>query len=847
MTRPLSWVRIALIDMRGGLGRFVILLACLALGVATIAVVGSVGASRQAALARDARAVLGGDLEAILSYREANDAELQLFDSLGQRATVIEVLGRGVGGNGSAFLAVRGVDAGYPLIGQLSVAGSSEPLPDLLAERDGTYGVVVDPLLLDRLGLAVGDPLQIGEGMFQIRGTIAKVPDQVTMGVQFGIPALLSIEGLRATNVLAPGVLARFRYKVLLDAGTDFETARDRIEASFPGQGWDVRSPENATEDFARFFDIFTRFLTIVGLSALLVGGVGVSNAVSAYITDRQRSIATLRSLGATNARILVHLLTQVKVLVLAGIVLGLLLGIGITFVALPIIGRLLAIDLPAVVDPVSMLTAAGFGLLVGLAFAWLPLRRAQTLKPALLFRTAGSATGGGLARRDLLDWRLWLPLLAAGGLTYALAIWTTGRPQLVFWYALGAFIGFVVLLLAARLMQRALKLLPPARNAVLRNAVKRIIRPGALAPTVFLSLGLGLSLLLLIALVDSSLRKQLDGEVLTDAPSFVFMDLFDDEAQSLADFTAATPGAETFEAIPMLRGSIAAINGTPLSADRGGDREVAEVLSGEVPLTWAATLPPQSTITEGEWWAADYSGEPLLSVFSELKEPLGLEIGDEVTISIFGDTLTARIANFRNFVWRGGAINFSFVLSPGAIQDFPFTSLGLLKVEPGRERDIQPLLVQQYPNLLFLPVGEALETLNGILTSLINAVAVVGGLALVSGLLVLAGAIAAGRRQREADSVVMKVLGATRRDVVLGYLAEYGLLGLLSAIFALGLGLVGGWAFLDLVLEINFYVDPLLVVGVLGGAVALAITIGLVTTWAALSTRPAGYLRSAG
>ena len=841
MAIVLAWLRVALRDLRGGLNRFGILLACLALGVGTIAIVGGVGASMQAALARDARTILGGDLEASLSYRAANPEERALLDRLGTVSEVIEVMGRARVTGQSAFVALRAVDANYPLLGTVDYDGDGT-LPDLLAQRDSVYGAVVDSLLIDRMGLTLGDTVTIGEGTFQLRGILKSLPDQVSQGVMLGIPALISVDGLGTTGILKPGVLAKYRYKMLLDPPGFLATALT-IKNTFPDAGWAVLSPQDATADLARFFDIFSRFLVIVGLSSLLVGGVGVSNAVSAYVTERQRSVATMRSLGATSGRILFHFLVQVMLLTLVGIAIGLVLGVILTLIALPIIGSLLHISLPPIIDPAALLTAGGFGLLIGFAFGYLPLHRAQALKPALLFRSAGSAIEGRTTWRDLLHPALWVPLLLALAAIYALAAVTTGRPLLVFYYALGVAFAFLILRAAGWLLQRLLRLVPPLPKAHLRNALKSIHRPGAPAPVVIMSLGLGLALLLIISLVDGSLRHQLDRESIPDAPSFVFMDLFPDEAEALQTFSSSNPQIAGFQSVPLVRGAITQINGKPVADYPRPDPEFSFLLEGEIPLSIASELPPQSTITQGQWWPSDYAGPPQLSVFDRLRDALGLKLGDQLTITIFGEPVTATIANFRDYVWRSGNVNFGFVLSPGSVTS-PISYLGLLKSVPGDERPVQQALIAEFPDLIFIPVSEAIDALSGILGAVTNAVAVIGGLAVVSGLFVLAGAMAAGHKQREADAVVMKVLGASRGDVVRAYIVEYGLLGALAALLAAVLGTAGAWAFVTQIMEIDFFADPLTIAAVILGAIALTIAIGTAATWSALSIRPAKFLR---
>lgn len=841
-----GWLRVALRDLRGDPRRFALLLACLALGVATIAAVGSVGSAIQDALARDARVILGGDVEAQLSYRRAEPAERQLFESLGAVSEVIEASGRATAEDGGAFLSLRAVDGAWPLLGSVETSPAA-PLADLLAEHDGRFGLVAESLLADRLGLAIGDPLRIGGAEFTLTGILARQPDAVGQGVSIGIPALLSIEALEATGILQPGVLARYRYKILLE-GPDFDTltAGAAITAGFPDAGWQVRGPREAVGDLARFFDIFSRFLVIVGLASLLVGGVGVSNAVAAYIADRRRSIATMRALGMTGGRLATHFITQVLLLVAIGITLGLLLGAALTLIALPIIGGLIGLALDATLHWGPLLTAAAFGAIIGLAFAWPPLEAARRTRPALLFRSATGGDGTGFSWRALLRPPVALPLLVASGLVYWLAAATLGRPLLVFWFGVGAALSFLLLRAAAALLQMGLRRLPPLPGARLRNALKSIHRPGAPAPTVVLSLGLGLALLLLITLVDSSIRNRLAGEIVADAPSFVLMDLFADEADAVGAFAAGEASIESFVSSPMLRGAITAVKGRPVAELAPFPDEIAWAFQGETPMTWARSQPDNTELVEGRWWTEAEATEPLVSVGRMLATPLGLVPGDTVTVSIFGEEITARIANIREMTAAAGPMNMNIMLSPGPVEALPQSYLGLVKAAPGQEDAVQKLLIERFPDLIFLAIGDALETVTAIVSSLSDAVAVVGGLAVVSGVLVLAGAMAAGRRQREADAVIMKVLGARRADVLVAFLAEYGLLGLLAAALGALIGITAAWAFLAFVLESPFHLDWGLVLAVLAGALALSIGVGMATTWSALSARPARYLRSA-
>jgi len=842
-----SWLRVALIDLRGGLGRFGVLLACLALGVGTIAAVGSVGDALQAAIERDARVVLGGDLEARLPMRAAAQSEVEFLRTLGTLSAVTETNSRAIAGDQTAFLSLIAVDEAYPLVGQVLVTppeAQTTPLPQLLAAQDGVYGAVVESRLLDRLGLKLGETFFIGDAEFAARAVLDALPDAAARGFQLGLTVMVSQEGITAAGVVQPGALTRFRYKLLLDEGTDFAGATSAIAERFPDAGWRTRSPADATENLSEFFDLFSRFLTLVGLSSLLVGGVGVSNAVSAYVTERQRSIATMRAIGATGARIMTHFMVQILVLSALGVGLGLVLGAVSTLLALPLLSGLLSLSLTPSLHLPALAIAAGFGILIAFAFAFLPLRRAEGLKPASLFRAASSAVEGGLGWRQILRPGTLVPLLLAALGIGGLAMLVTDAPRLVLWYAGGAVAAFLVMRGAAFVLQWLLRAIPPLPNANLRNALKAIHRPGSPAPVVMLSLGLGLSLLLMIALIDANLRRQLDSAIATEAPAFVVMDVLSVELPELEQFAAAEPRITDFSTTPILRGTIEALKGTPVD-ELTLPQSVAWMFNGDTNLTWSAELPAGSAITQGQWWPSDYDGEPLVSLSAEMAEPLGLSVGDSIEIALFGRPITATIASFRDFSWREGNMNFMIVFSPGLIESAPANYLATINVTPGTAQDVERGLARQFPELNFIPVGEAIERAGGIIQSLANAVALVGGLAVISGVFVLAGAMTAGRKQREADAVVMKVLGATPGDVVRAYLVEYGLLGLVSALLATALGTGAAWGIVTYVLELRFTPDLGLIAGVLVGATALTILTGMLTTWSALRTRPARFLRS--
>jgi putative ABC transport system permease protein len=790
--------------------------------------------------------------------RRADAAELAYIQSLGTVSETISSNARAdaVDDSGNTvFLDIYAVDDNYPLYGNVvspQLAAGDKPA-ELLKPVDGVYGAIVDPVILDRLGIDVGGHFRVNQTEFEVRGLLGSLPNGALRGFHLGLTAVMSIEAQQSnpnTRAPLPGLLTQYGYKIKLNEG-DYRTAQPIVTEHFAADPqWKVQSPYDAAGDLSRLYDLFVRFLLIVGLSALLVGGIGISNAVSAYIGERQKAIATLRSLGATGSRIMVHFFTQIGLLSMVGIVLGLVIGAGLTAAALPVLGRILAVELPPSVHFPSLATALGFGVLAAFAFSYLPLVNARKMKPAMLFRTVGTSVQN-LRAREYIELGVLVPLIVSGLLIFALAYVTTRDFGLVFWYAIGVIVAFLLLRFAGVALQFVLRMLPPMPSATLRNAFRGIHRPGSPAPVVIMSLGLGLAMLLVIVILTANVRNQLTGQVLKDAPTFVATDLFDDEVITLGDFLNGTGYVTDYRHSPMIRAAVTKIKGVP-TAELRDNRNLtgdAQYFIGtqEILMTWSDVMPDDSTVTDGEWWPAGYDGPALVSLKDDIAAQLDIRAGDTITLTLFGEDIDVTVANLRNFQFQTG-LNFMVTATPGTFADFPGTNLATIKASEGHEKDLERALAREYPDITFIPVGEALNQAADILGQLSIAVNIVGGLAVINGLLVLAGTMAAGRKQRESDAVVNKVLGATRGNVVRVFAIEYALLGTFAAALATVVGIAGAYAIIKLAgMDVGFGVDPVLILGVLVGSVVLTIVTGAATTWSALSTRPAQYLRALG
>lgn len=838
-------LRLALRELRGGLSGFGVFLACIALGVAAISGVSSISRSLGEGLVRQGRVILGGDMAFSLVQQSASPEQLAFLAGQGKVSSIATMRAMAVAGDkGAALVEAKAVDAAYPVGGAL-VTEPAGAAGDLLAERDGRFGAIVDPVLLARLDLAVGDRISVGAATIDLRARLVSEPDKITTGIGFGPRLILSQEALKATGLVQPGSLVRWTYRLELPPGragdADLTRVTEEAGRTLPEAGWEIRARNNADPRFAANIERFSQFLTLVGLTALMVGGVGVANAVAAFVDRKRESVAVLKSLGATGGQIVSVYLLQVMLIALIGIAAGLTVGAALPFAITGLFGASIPIPVEPTLAFAELGLAALYGLLTALAFALAPLGRANEIAVSGLFRDRIEPE----ARRSPLRYRVGVGLAIAALVGLALATAYDRRVALVF-IASSATVFLLLRLVASGLMALARRL-PHPRRPALRLAVANLHRPGALTPTLVLSLGLGVTLLVTLAVIDANLTGQLTRTLPARAPSFFFLDIPNADTARFDTFLQGQAPTAKIDRVPMMRGRLVSLKGVPVSEIKAED-QVRWVLEGDRGITYAATLPEGSVLTAGDWWAPDYRGPPLVSFDSEIAKSFGLSVGDSLSVNVLGRNLTARIANLRKVEWRSLGINFVMVFSPNSFAGAPHTHLATVTFAGGANAGTEATLLRDtaraFPSVTSVRVKDALDAINAIVGQLVAAIRGASGVALAASLLVLAGALAAGHRARLYDAVVLKTLGATRGRLIATYALEYGALGLATALFGLAAGLAAGYAILTRVMHLPFTADlggALLSAGL---AIVVTVGLGLAGTWRILGQKPASYLR---
>jgi putative ABC transport system permease protein len=840
-------LRFALRDLRGGLRGFYVFIACIALGVMAIAGVNSFASSLGDGLAREGRTILGGDLAFTLIHREADATERGFLDRAGRvsAAATMRAMARTMDGR-TALVEIKAVDGAYPLFGAARL-DPAMPLADALAERDGVYGAAAEALLLARLDLKPGSRITVGNATIEIRATLASEPDRLSAGgFGLGPRLMISPEALRATGLLQPGSQVRWHYRLRLADNDASDAAVQRTiaaaSAQVPDAGWEVRGRSNASPGLERNIERFTQYLTLVGLTALLVGGVGVANAIRGHLDRKRDTIATLKSLGATGGSVFVVYLTQVMALAFIGAIPGLIVGAALPFLVAWGFGSILPLPLAPTLHPEDLALALLYGLLTALAFAIWPLGRAHDVSVSALFRDE-------VAPERHWPRRIYVVLtVAAVALLTTLAVKLAYDQRVAAIFVVAAAGVFVSLRLVATLVMAVAKRVPRPRSTALRLAIANIHRPGALTPSIVMSLGLGLALLVTVIEVDGNLRRQFIAALPEQAPSFFFLDIQSADAERFDAFIREHAPGATLDRVPMLRGRIVSASGV-----RAEDIRVPAsqnwVLQSDRGITYSDTIPAGSRVTEGTWWPRDYSGPPLVSFERRVAGALGLKIGDTVVVNVLGRNIEARVANLRTLDWQSLGINFAMVFAPSSLRAAPHTFIATLTYPGGstvaQETALLRAAADTFPAITTVRVREAVDSVGGLITNLVAALRGASALTLLIAVLVLGGALAAGHRHRVYDAVVLKTLGATRGKLLAAYALEYLMLGVATAVFGVAAGTAAAAFVVAQVMNLPFTWLPGPDLAAAAGAIVVTVALGLIGTFHALGQKPAPVLRS--
>jgi putative ABC transport system permease protein len=827
-------------EMRTGLRGFGIFLTCLFLGVSVVAGVGTLSEAIRAGLKQDARSLLGGDVEVRLTHRSLDPETVRHLQERSQGySEVIEMraMARPAEGGDSFLVEIKGVDDAYPMAGRV-VTDPPLRLKNGLERRQGISGAVVEETVLAGQGLNRGDRLRIGDELFEIRAVLRSEPDRTAQLFTLGPRVLVERDALLRSGLVAPGSLVRYAYRVTLPDGIDPGAYIEDLEQRFPAAGWRTQSTANVSPRISYFLDRMGTNLTLVGLAALLVGGLGILAGVRGYLQGKIRSIAIMKCMGGTGRLISSIYLLQVLALAGAAVGAGLLLGSLVPLAASRFAEGVLPLPVRPGFYPGPLVLAGLFGLLTTLLFSAGALARAGEIPPALLFR-------GEQGMEPTDGWRRPGAVTAILGLLLVLlAVLSSPDRRSAFWFTSGAVICAMLFRVLALGFVRIMGRVPRIGRAGFRLGLASISRPGSTAPLTVFSLGLGLTVLITILLVQQSLMDRVAEDIPREAPAFFAMDIQPDQLPQFMEIARSSPGVERVEAMPQIRGRITAIAGVEVGrADI--DPEVSWAVRSDRSLTYAQEPPPGSKVVSGNWWPKDYQGPPLISLTKDLAEGFRVGVGDTLTLNILGREVTATIASLREVEWSTLALQFAVIFSPGLLESAPGTYIATVYVGGAEEGRVYRLITRAFPAVSVIRISEVIDKVTTVLLRIGNVFSGMSLLILAMGFLVLAGTLAADQHRRIYEAVVCKVLGGTRRDILLALTVEFAATGLLAGLLSAVLGSAAALAVTTGLMGVPFSPHPGLVLLAVGGGVLFSVILGLVGTSRALTRPPAVFLRN--
>ncbi|MBO9707734.1 MAG: FtsX-like permease family protein [Caulobacter sp.] len=832
-------LRLAARELRSGVRGFRIFLACLAVGVAAIAAAGSTAEAFRHGLAGQAREILGGDLSFGVENRDFTPQERATFERLGATTYTAGARAMAEAPDGERRLVnLRGVDARFPLAGKVKIEGARD-LQTALADRDGLPGAAVEPALLDRLDLKVGDRFQAGPTALRVSAVLVSEPDGLSRGFQLGPRVIVRRDVIERSGLLAPGGLSARAVRIALPADQDPRAAGKALVARFPDAGLRMRDRLDAAPGARRLIDQLEYFLGFIGLASLVAGGLGVAGAVGAYLSTRERSIAVLKALGADGG--LVRNLYMIQIGLLA--VLGVATGLAIGAIAPLILGKLAGSSLPIpalfAIYPWPLAKAGLFGLLAAAAFSLVPLARARRTPPSALFRRTLAASiplgletvGAGLAGLGLA----------------ALAVATAPTPLAAGIMIAGVAVAFALLwalgLGAAWLAGRARAL----ASGPARLGLANLAGPRSAARTASPAIGLGVGLLACVVLIQSALLAQVTTVAPRTAPAMVFTEIPGEQAAAFDAEVARIAGPltpDTYLRLPFATGRISALRGKPVDPQTIAPGE-RWAFDNDLGLSLLAAAPKDDQVVAGAWWKPGYAGPPLVALNAEIAQAAGLKVGDTLTLSILGREVETRIAVLRKIEFGGFGPNFNIVLNDRALEGADLRSVAIARLGKPQEAALTRALGRSFPGVNVISVREQLDAAASLFDRLALAVRGAAAVAALAGLLVLAGAIAAGARARAREAATLKVLGATRLQILTAYAIEYGAVGLIAGAAGVALGFAAAWPVVVKVFKASWSVDWSGVMVLLGGAAGLSMAGGLLAAALALAQRPAPVLRA--
>ncbi len=840
-------------DIRAGFKGFYIFLACIILSVATITCVHSVSLGMKSSLYHDGRYILGGDIDLKTMYEPATKEQLKfIHDKMGPITIVMETraMALSMKGDSSTLVELKAVDPFYPLYGKVEIVDAAGDiidvgLQDLLVPPRAyldEWGAVVEKGLMSRLKVKIGDQIKIGKQEFEIRGIISKEPDRVGgRGFSFAPRVMISRYTFDETGLRVFGSQVHYHHKILMPqikTREELKAAQDKIEKAFPEARWRGKNFLNASPRTERMIDRLTLFLTFISLTTLLIAGIGIANAVRAFLDSKMRDIATLKCLGGSEHFVFRVYMIEIFILATFGVMVGLLIGILTSQVGGSLLTAKLSLSDHIGIYPSALVTATVFGYLITFCASLWPIGKAVRTSPTNLFRDVLTP----ISVKPSFSTIMWIVI--SSQLIALIALLTTTNIRLMLYFIAGLVVTFITFYMCAAVIKIIIKKVHLPTAPEMRMAMTNLYRPGNITTSTVLSIGIGLTVLIAVALIQYNFSRLVKEDISVDVPSFFFLDIEPAQLEQFKQITNKIETARGLNIVPSLRGRIVSINGVP-AREALIDKNEGWIVRSDRGFTYTSDLPANSEIVEGEWWSKDYKGKPIVSIATNVQRAFDIGVGDEIIVNIFGKKIKAEVANVRDVSWESFTLNFAITFAPSVVNEIPSNYIATLVVDEDHEETLQNKLANKFPNITSVKVRDALNAAQMIMKAASQAIYISTGITLIAGILVLSGGIAAARKRHLYDAIILKVLGGTRRSILKTFLSEYLLLAVITIVISAFLGTLSAYLIQKFIMHMPWSFSWLTLITVTILCITVTLLSGVIGTWKALKEKPAPYLRN--
>lgn len=846
MRAPLSTLfRLAWRESRTARRRLLLYMSSISLGVAALVAIDSFAANVQRSIKEQSRTLMGGDLNlrARQGFTPAADSLLDSLATAGYpwaKVTSFASMATAQPSGNTRLTQVRAVSPGFPFYGEVL----TEPSGRWAQLHRGRY-VMVDPSVLIGLDAQVGDSLQIGFARFEILASLTNIPGDPGIAATIGPRVFIPEAYLAETGLITAGARAEYEAVLKLPEGTRTPIWVAPLRPQFERQNIRVRTVEEREIDLTDAIQQLARFLSVVGLIALLLGGIGVASGVNAFVQRKIDTVAVLRCLGASSAQVLTIYLVQAAAMGLLGAAAGAALGILIQFGLPQALGDFLPVDVQVTLVPSAILLGLGIGVWVAVVFALRPLLVLRRVSPLQAIRRDDAA----LAESRRKDSATQITNFALVASVVGLAINRAETVQQGLLFAVGVFVSIGTLWLSAiGLARLTRRLISPRWPYVMRQGVANLHRPAAQTQSVVLALGFGSFLVTTIVLVQTNLLAQFEFTAAQSRGNLVFFDVQEDQRDGLAGLVTGA-GHELVSLTPIVTMRFAGGNGLPPEewAARVGIPARNWALRREYRSTYRDSIVPTEQLLSGEWFGGRPLGPGLyeVSLEREITEELRATLGDTLQWDVQGVTIRTVLTSTREVDWGRFEPNFFAVFPTAALEGAPaqFVTIAAVSSDTAVAR-LQREAVRRFPNVSSIDLSLVRGTINQIVSKVTLTVRFLALFSLAMGIPVLFSAVAATRRDRLREGVLLKTLGATRAQIGRILLAEYAVLGLLGSLSGMVLAIGGAWGLVTFVFEGSFVLALWPALGIAGAMMALAVSIGLLTGRDVFRETPMAVLR---